>query len=45
MNESVTVARIGTGTGEDPYRADVPEGTSWKQIEEHETEFVIEILQ
>ncbi|GAB7057342.1 hypothetical protein JCM16163A_40910 [Paenibacillus sp. YK5] len=45
MSDTITVSRIGTGTGEDPYRADVPEGTSWKQVEERETEFVIEILQ
>lgn len=39
----ITVPKIGSGTEEDPYRADT-EYTSWQVVEERETEFVIEIL-
>jgi hypothetical protein len=39
----VTVAKVGTGTDDDPIR---PDTTSdwWQVIEERPTEFVIEIL-
>lgn len=38
----MTVPKIGTGTDADPYRPDT-DATSWRLIEERETEFVIDV--
>lgn len=38
-----TVAKIGTGTEQDPFRPDTT-AKSWQVVEERENEFVIEVL-
>lgn len=40
----VTVAKIGTGTEEDPYRPDTT-ASWWQMVEEGPDYFVIEILE
>jgi len=41
--EMQTVAKIGSGTSEDPFRPNT-DVESWRVIEERENEFVIEVL-
>lgn len=38
----ITVAKIGTGTDDDPFRPDFD--GNWELVEERETEFVIRVL-
>ena len=38
---TIVVAKVGTGTDADPFRADY--NGNWKLVEERETEFVIEV--
>lgn len=39
----VEVAKIGTGTREDPYRPDIPSGISWSCVDDRENTMVVRV--